>query len=48
MTPHINVSVEHVHYRPRQLTAIRRLAARVVRGEVVVGHTTAHQLAHVV
>ena len=23
VTPHINVSVEHVHYRPRQLTAIR-------------------------
>ncbi|MCY4508588.1 MAG: metallophosphoesterase [Acidobacteria bacterium] len=48
VTPHINVSVEQTHYRPRPLTAIRRLAARLVRGEVVVGRTTAHQLAQVV
>ena len=48
VTPHINASVEQVHYRPRPLTAIRRLAARLVRGEVVVGRTTAHQLGQVV
>ena len=46
-TRHINVCVEQVHYRPRSLTAIRRLAKHLVRGEVVPGRTTAHQLAHV-
>ena len=44
---HINVCVEQVHYRPRPLTAIRRLARCLVRGEVVPGRTTAHQLTHV-
>ena len=34
-TRHINVCVEQVHYRPRSLTAIRRLAKHLVRGEVV-------------
>ena len=47
-TRHINVFVEQVHYRPRTLTSIRRLAARIVRGETVTGRTTAHQLAQVV
>ena len=43
-TPNINVSVEQLDYRPRELTVIRDLAARLVRGEIVWGRTTAHQL----
>ena len=46
-TRHINVSVEQVHYRPRPLTAIRRLALRIVAGDTVPGRTTAHQLSQV-
>ena len=46
--PYINVSVEQVCYRPQRLTAIRRLAARLVTGEVVGGLTTAGQLERVV
>ena len=42
-TRHINVCVEQVHYRPRPLTAIRRLAGCLVRGERVPGRTTAQQ-----
>ena len=45
-TRHINVCVEQVHYRPRPLTAIRRLAGSLVRGERVPGRTTAQQLTH--
>ena len=45
-TPHINVSVEQLDYRPQRLTDIRRLAAWVVAGGVVPGRTTAQQLAH--
>ena len=44
-TRHINVSVKQVHYRPRALTRIGRLAARIVKGEVVRGRTTAQVLA---
>ena len=43
----INVSVEQLEYRPWPLTAIRRLAGRLVRGEAVPGETVADQLAHV-
>ena len=45
-TRHINVTVEQTHYRPRPLTAVRRLAARLVQGERVPGRTTAQQLTH--
>ena len=44
-TPHINVSVEQLDYRPSRLTDIRRLAARVVAAGGVPGRTTAEQLA---
>ena len=37
----INVSVEQLEYRPWPLTAIRRLAGRLVRGEAVPGDTVA-------
>lgn len=47
-TPHINISVEQVCYRPQRLTAIRGLAARLVTGEMVSGSTTAGQLERVV
>ena len=43
----INVSVEQLEYRPWPLTALRRLAGRLVRGERVPGGTVAEQLAHV-
>ena len=43
----INVSVEQLEYRPWPLTALRRLAGRLVRGEAVPGETVAEQLAHV-
>ena len=46
-TPHINVSVEQLRYRPRPLMSVRGLAARLVRGEAVSGRTTAHRLARV-
>ena len=45
-TRHINVAVEQTRYRPRSLTAVRRLAASLVRGERVPGRTTAQQLTH--
>ena len=45
-TRHINVVVEQTRYRPRSLTAVRRLAASLVRGERVPGRTTAQQLTH--
>ena len=45
-TWHINVVVEQTRYRPRSLTAVRRLAAFLVRGERVPGRTTAQQLTH--
>ena len=45
-TRHINVVVEQTRYRPRSLTAVRRLAAFLVRGERVPGRTTAQQLTH--
>ena len=41
---YINTSVEQLDYRPRPLTEIRRLARRLVRGEVVPGDTTVDQL----
>ena len=43
-TRHVNVAVEQTRYRPRALTAVRRLAASLVRGERVPGRTTAQQL----
>ena len=43
----INVSVEQLEYRPWPLTALRRLAGRLIRGEAVPGETVAEQLAHV-
>ena len=46
-TRHINVVVEQVRYRPRSLTAIRRLATSLAKGERVPGQTTAEQLTHV-
>ena len=46
-TRHINVSVEQVHYRPRPLRAIRRLAFRIVGVDSVPGRTTAQQLGQV-
>ena len=46
-TRHIDVAVEQVEYRPRSLTAVRRLAASLARGERVPGRTTAEQLTHV-
>ena len=46
-TRHINVVVEQVLYRPRSLTAVRRLAAALAGGERVPGRTTAEQLTHV-
>ena len=36
-TRHINLSVEQVRYRPRALTSIRRLAARLVQRETLTG-----------
>lgn len=45
-TGHINVCVEQVHYEPRSLTRIRRLAKHlVVHNRAVPGRTTAQQLA---
>ena len=41
---YINACVEQLGYSPRPLTQIRRLALRLVRGEVVSGDTTADQL----
>lgn len=46
-TRHINVVVEQVEYQPRSLTSIRRLAARVAKGQPVPGRTTAEQLMHI-
>ena len=46
-TRHINVVVEQVEYRPRSLTAIRRLATSLAKGDQVPGQTTAEQLNHV-
>ena len=43
-TRHINTSVEQLDYRPRRLIEIRRLARRLVRGEIVPGDTTVDQL----
>ena len=40
----INVSVEQLEYRPWPLTALRRLAGHLVRGETVPGETVAEQL----
>ena len=39
-TPHINVSVEHLDYRPLSLARLRRLAALLVRGHYPPGRTT--------
>ena len=44
---YINACVEQLGYSPRPLTEIRRLALRLVRGEVVSGDTTADQLEYV-
>ena len=46
-TRHINVVVEQVGYRPRSLTAIRRLATSLAKGEQVPRQTTAEQLNHI-
>lgn len=46
-TRHINVVVEQVEYQPKSLTSIRRLAARVAKGQRVPGSTTAELLIHV-
>ena len=39
-TPHINVSVEHLDYRPVSLLRLRRLAAMLVNGDYPPGRTT--------
>ena len=39
-TPHINVSVEHLDYRPISLVRLRRLAATLVKGHYPPGRTT--------
>lgn len=46
-TRHINMVVEQVEYQPRSLTSIRRLAARLAKGQRVPGRTTAEQLMHI-
>lgn len=46
-TRHINMVVEQVEYQPRSLTSIRRLAARLAKGQRVAGRTTAEQLMHI-
>ena len=46
-TLNINISVEQLDYRPRPLTEIRRLALRLLGGEVVPGDTTLDQLEYV-
>ena len=44
-TPHINVSVEQLDYRPVALTRIRELAAALARGEYPKGQTTLERIA---
>ena len=44
LTPHINVSVEQVDYRPVRLDRIRALARRINSGEFPEGATTAERL----
>ena len=43
-TPHINVSVEQLDYRPVPLTALRALARVLVKGEYPAGKTTLGRL----
>ena len=43
-SPHINVSVEQIDYRPVALTRLRRLARALVAGECPAGHTTLEQI----
>ena len=43
-TPHINVSVEQLDYRPVRLDAIRTLARRIVTGDFPEGETTLERL----
>ena len=44
-TPHINVSVEQLDYRPVALTRIRELAAALARKEYPAGRTTLERIA---
>ncbi len=44
-TPHINVSVEQIDYRPLALTAVRALAAELVQGRYPEGETTLERVA---
>ena len=41
---HINVSVEQLNYRPARLSAIRRLALRLLEGRTVPGQRTSERL----
>ena len=43
-TRHINVCVEQLQYRPRALSALRKLAQRLVKGVTVRGLTTGDKL----
>ena len=43
-TRQINVCVEQLQYRPRALSALRKLAEHLVRGDTVGGRTTGDQL----
>ena len=43
-TPHINVSVEQLDYRPVLLSDLRALARVLVRGEYPEGTTTSERL----
>ena len=43
-TRHINVCVEQLQYRPRALSALRKLAQRLVKGVTVRGRTTGDKL----
>ena len=46
-SPHINVSVEQLDYRPVALTQIRRLAGALVAGERPAGATTLERIEEV-
>ncbi len=43
-TPHINVSVEQIEYRPIRLDRLRRLARRLAAGDLLGGDTTLARL----
>ena len=43
-TPHINVSVEQLDYRPVSLASLRALAGVLVKGEYPEGNTTLERL----